>query len=503
MQFSDRGIFFYSAVTAFAVGIFARSFAQFSLSEIALLVLLAIVIGLFSVKARATDSHQTTGLLIISVSILFFSLGALRMDYAILDSTNSTLENLLESEVLFEGIIWREPETRQNSTHLYIKTDFGLILAFAFPGEEWHYGDRVLVSGILNEPEPFETDLGRTFNYEGYLLARGVGYTIPRAEVELQSKDEAYDFIGVILDNKHAFMKNLELLMPEPQVGLSEGLLLGVKRALGDDLEETFRKTGIIHIVVLSGYNVMIVVTFVLYVLGRVFGRRLSVTFGIIGIVLFALLVGLSSTVVRACLMASLLLIMGLTGRVYIVLRGLMLAGFIMLIYNPYSLVFDVGFQLSFIATLGLIIVAPSLEERLRLVPSPFGAREFLVATLATQLFVLPILLYQIGEFSVVAIIVNVLVLPMVPIAMLLTFVTGIVSFVSISLAAPIAFLTYLSLTYIIEVAEWFAMLPFAAFTVPAFPFWLVPIGYALIAMFFWWNVREDDELRGWTIKEV
>lgn len=502
MRLGDGGILFYYAIIAFALGIFARSFVRFSLSEIGLLVLLAVVVGLAGHGTGARGSRPVPGLLLISLTILFFALGALRMDFAILNSTNQSLEEMVGSEVALEGVVWREPEARANSTHLFVKTDYGLILTLAFPGFDWSYGDRVSVEGVLEKPEAFETDLGRTFNYPGYLLARGVVYTIPRAEVERLSSDEAHIFIGRILDLKHMFMKKLELLMPEPQVGLSEGLLLGVKRALGDDLETVFRKTGIIHIVVLSGYNVMIVVTFILYVLGRMFGRRLSVIFGLVSIVLFALLVGLSATVVRACIMASLLLIMGLTGRVYLVLRGLMLAGFVMLLWNPYSLAFDVGFQLSFIATLGLILIAPDLERRLLIMPSPFGAREFLVATLATQLFVLPLLLYQIGEFSVVAVIVNVLVLPMVPIAMLLTFFTGMVAFVSMPLAAPLAFLTHLSLTYIIAVAEWFAALPFASFTVPAFPFYLVPVGYALIALFLWWSVQKPDELKGWVIEE-
>ncbi|PIR85920.1 hypothetical protein COU14_01675 [Candidatus Kaiserbacteria bacterium CG10_big_fil_rev_8_21_14_0_10_44_10] len=503
MRQNDGGILFYSAIIAFALGIFARSFARFSLSEISLLVLLAVVVGLVGRRSRVSSSRPFLSLLLVSLSVLFFALGALRMDFAILNSVESGLEEMVGSEVTLDGVVWREPEARANATHLYIKTDYGLVLAFAYPGEEWNYGDKVSVEGVLEKPEAFETDLGRTFNYPGYLLTKGVGYTIRRADVERLSEDEAYDFIGGILDVKHVFMQKLELLMPEPQVGLSEGLLLGVKRALGEDLETTFRKTGIIHIVVLSGYNVMIVVTFILYVLGQVFGRRFSVVFGLVGIALFALLVGLSATVVRACLMASLLLIMGLTGRVYLVLRGLMLAGFIMLIWNPYSLAFDVGFQLSFIATLGLILVAPNLEERLRIMPSPLGAREFLVATLATQLFVLPLLLYQIGEFSLVAVIVNVLVLPMVAVSMLLTFLTGMVAFVSMSLATPLAFVTYLSLTYIIVTAEWFGSLPFASFTVPAFSFWFVPIGYTLIALVLWWSVREVDELEGWTIKEI
>lgn len=131
------------------------------------------------------------------------------------------------------------------------------------------------------------------------------------------------------------------------------------------------------------------------------------------------------------------------------------------------------------------------------------SVREFLVATLATQLFVLPILLYQVGEFSVVAVVVNVLVLPMVPAAMLLSFLTGLSAFIFPPLASVLALLTYVSLTYIIHLAEWFSALPLAAFVVPAFPFWFVPVGYALIAWFIWRLDREPDPLKGWTIVEV
>lgn len=200
--------------------------------------------------------------------------------------------------------------------------------------------------------------------------------------------------------------------------------------------------------------------------------------------------------------MASLLLVMGLTGRIYLVLRGLFLAGLLMIIWNPYSLAFDIGFQLSFLATLGLILLSPYLSKQLTLVPNFIGIREFLVATLATQLFVLPLLLYQIGEFSVVAVIVNVVVLPMVPVAMTLTFLAGLIGFVSTTLALPFAYAAHLSLSYIITVAKWFGALPFASFTVPAFSVWFVPLGYIAIAVLVWQLGRESRVLKGWKIVE-
>lgn len=479
MSDSSDGTLFYVTTIAFVLGVAANSVLPFNLAAIVWIGLIGLVLG---VIGRRQDSV----IFVIGLAIGCFAFGLFRLEWASLKESNPILEAQLNQEVTLTGQIVREPEERQNSTHLYVETEEGLILVMARPGPDWHYGDRVEATGLLERPEAFETDLGRTFDYRGYLLAKGVAYMMSRAEVEKLSEGEGVWVIGKIFVLKKEFMNRLESLIPEPEVGLAEGLLLGVKRALGEELEATFRSTGIIHIVVLSGYNVMLVVLFILFVLRHFLGKRASTWFGLLSIAVFAIMVGLSATVVRASVMAALLLIIGLTGRIYLVLRGLMLAGVLMLLWNPYSLVFDAGFQLSFLATLGLIFVSPHLEKYLKFIPERFQVREFLIATLATQIFVLPILLYQIGEFSVVAMVVNVLVLPAVPIAMLLTFLTGMVAFLFPALATPFAFLAYLPLWYIIHMAEWFGALSFASFTVPAFSFWFVPIGYALLVLALW-----------------
>lgn len=474
----------YVTVAAFAFGVLIRSFYEVGLEEAVFIAGMGLIVAW---GGRTTATSGYTPALLIGVIIFAFALGIARLEMASWSETVPYFESRLGEVSTFEGVIAREPDERANNTHLYIKTEYGLILVVTEKGPEWSYGDYVRVTGEIKIPEPFQTDLGREFNYRGYLLAKGVAYMVSLAEVELVREGEGSSVMSVILSSKQAFMAKLESLIPEPEAGLSLGLLLGVKRALGDDLETAFRRSGIIHIVVLSGYNIMIVVTFILYVLGSIFGRKWSAVFGIGGIIIFALMVGLGATVLRASLMASLLLIMGLTGRVYLVLRGLFVAGALMILWNPYSLAFDVGFQLSFLATLGLILFSPYLQDRLQFVPDKIiSTREFLTATLATQLFVLPILLYQMGEFSVVAVLVNILVLPMVPIAMLLAFFTGLAAFIFAPLASFLAFFTYLSLAYIITLAEWFSSLPLASFVVPPFPFWLVPVGYVLIGLLVW-----------------
>lgn len=504
-------ILFYLVVSSFIIGIFARSF--FVISYDWLLIALA-----FSAFFALWWRRQKVSLaLYVSVFLFLATLGVLRFDVTTWINEELEASKFIGKEVIIEGVINKDPDISENTTHIQINSatvngraiNDGVLL-FTERHPILTYGDVVIATGKLQKPEAFLTDLGRTFNYPGYLEAQGVSYVMYYPEVELVGSGQKNIFITNLLSFKHRFMDSLESLIPEPQVGLAEGLLLGVKSALGDELEEVFRRTGIIHIVVLSGYNVMLVVIFVMTILSYFLGERIRLIFGVLAIASFALMVGLSATVVRASIMAVLILVAKATGRSYAVLRALFFAGFVMLLINPYLLVSDPGFQLSFVATFGLILLAPHLEMLFHKVPSVIGIREFFVATIATQIFVLPLLLYQIGEFSVVAVLVNVLVLPMVPVAMLLTFFSGVLGLFSSALALPVAYLTHLSLSYILVVATWFSALPFASYVVPPFPLWVMVLAYIVLGLLIWKVLAEKSDtkhdehitLDGWTIED-
>lgn len=498
---------FYTAVAAFSVGIFISSFVPIGFAEAGALGVVSL--GLAAIYARNRNVDLSVYVLYGALFVGCGALGMLRMEYAEMQEVTPFFEDQVGQEVVMEGVVRREPDERESTTHLYVEVEDEMVLVVTSRYAEVFYGDRIRFSGELSKPESFETDLGRTFNYPGYLHARGVSYTVWYAHAEVLATDQGNPLFARLLAFKYAFMEQIESLIPEPQSGLAEGLLLGVKRALGEDLESAFRTTGIIHIVVLSGYNVMLVVAFVLYMLSFVLPLRGRLLFGLCAITAFAFMVGLSATVVRASIMAALILIARTFGRTYEVVRALFITGVVMLLFNPYLLVFDTGFQLSFVATFGLIMLAPVIERAVTFMPKSLGLREFLTATLATQIFVTPILLYQIGEFSVVAVLVNLLVLPMVPVAMLLTFIMGMLGFISATLALPFAFFAHVSLTYILRIAEFFAQLPFASYVVPPFPFVAVvlayvALGYGLYRMHCSLYARDSDPnpLRGWTIVE-
>ncbi len=471
---------FYASICGFTLGIFVRSFVTIGIPFI----IFGVVVGggLLLLARRKSSAFSSGYLILCAIGFIMFSCGLLRMDVAVSNEKNEIYESQLETVVTLLGVVVREPDIRESSEHLYVKVSGELLLVTTDRYTEILYGDTISFSGKLSKSKPFETDLGRSFDYPGYLHARGVSYIVSFAKIEVIEHEKGNIILSLLVHIKREFMTHTEAVISEPYVGLGEGLLLGVSQALGTDIEDAFRETGIIHIVVLSGYNIMLVVLFINYVLSLVLPQRFRFVFGAASIFLFAFMVGLSPTVMRASAMALLLLLAQSTGRTYAVLRALMITGVLMLILNPYLLVYDVGFQFSFIATLGLILVSPYLASFVTFMPTWFGLREFLTATLATQIFITPILLYQMGQFSVVAVIVNMLVLPMVPVAMFLTFITGLVSFFSTTLSLIFGYMATISLLYIIKIAEKFAELPFASFAVQQFPFYVVIVIYSVYA---------------------
>lgn len=492
-------VFFYTICIAFASGVFARSFFVLDHEIIALLLVVSVAGALVW---RLRSAQFRSPLFFLSLVTLVFAVGVYRMDEV--QNSPSILVPYVGEMVSVTGKVVREPEWSGSTLRLHVapfvhesasrERVLVRVDRFAFEEDKVRYGDIVRVQGELALPEPFETDTGRVFDYPGYLQAQKVYTVIPEAEI-VEVIEGGYSLLRSLYDRKHSFMDSIEDALSQPYAALGEGLLLGVKQALPDTLDEAFRKTGIIHIVVLSGYNLLIVAEVMMYVLSFLLRPRERMLIGISGIITFACLVGLSATVVRASIMACLLLIARGTGRTYAVLRALSLAAVVMLLINPSLLVHDPGFQLSFLATFGLIIFAPIVERGLVFLPATWGIRSIATATIATQIIVLPLLLYQTGMLSIVAVVVNMLVLPIVPFAMMLTFLVGVTGLVSAFLGKVVGYVAYVALGYIIEMAIWFAELPLSTIIIDAFPFWVVACAYAILALgYLGVRTREKDD---------
>lgn len=465
----SRDLYLYAGLGGFVAGIFLRSFVDFGAGFALFLVLIAAV--LFSAN------RKTLPLLII---FLFAAgLGMLRYDFADRSGPQVALDSYIGQSITLEGLVVDEPDERESVTRLVIAVEKTKILITTIREPKYSYGDRISISGKLEKPENFtdETTL-REVDYVSHLAKDGIYYEMFKPRIEFLARGDGNWFIEKLFAFKHAFITNINRVIPEPHSALLGGLVVGAKQSLGKKLLDDFRTVGVIHIVVLSGYNITIIAYFIEWLFSGL-RKNARLIIAATAMILFALMVGASATVVRATIMALLVILARSSGRVYIVTRALLIAGFFMLLHNPKILVFDTSFQLSFLATVGLIYLSPLVESRVQWVTERCGIRAIVVATVATQLFVLPFLLYKTGVFSIVSLPVNLLILSAIPITMLFGFLAGMTAFISTVLALPFAYGAYALLAYELAVVEWFARLPFAAVALASFPLWLVVLWYA------------------------
>lgn len=249
------------------------------------------------------------------------------------------------------------------------------------------------------------------------------------------------------------FVERLESVFPEPESSLSAGLLFGYRATIPYQIKEDFRKTGLTHILAISGYNMVILIAFISTIFS-IFPRNVWIALSLISIFLFTLLVGASASVVRAAIMGSLGLFAQIFGRKSMGLRSLFIAGYFMVLVDPFVL-FDIGFQLSFAATAGILLFSESLKKYMSFLPNWFGMKDAAVATWAAQIFTTPIILFYFKSFSLIAPLANIVVVPFIPFLML-----G--SFLSLIFGKLIAAPTSLLFEIILAAIHFFATLPFA-----------------------------------------
>lgn len=433
----------------------------------------------------------------VTLGVIALGAGLLRADIARLDLSAHVLDNSIGETVSLEGVIVDEPDEREDVVHLIVETRADALHARStkisvtvplYP--TWQYGDRVSLRGVLEEPENFLSDDNRhEFNYVQYLAKDNVFYEMYRPKIEHIASGEGNPLKAALFSVKHAFLENVSRVISEPYAALGGGLTVGAKQSLGAKLLADFRTVGIIHIVVLSGYNVTIIAESFMRVLGFL-PALARASIGGVGIVLFAIMTGAGATIVRASIMALLVVLGRALGREVDIFRLLAIAALCMVVQNPLIVLYDPSFQLSFLATLGLILVAPLFEKQcakyLLYVPKKFGLRDTVVSTIATQIFVLPMLVFMMGQVSLVALIVNLLVLLVIPVTMLFVFLAGISGFLSGLLSVGFAFFAFLLLYYEVTIVEFFARLPFASVGVPQIPLWVVFIWYGGYAYFLW-----------------
>ncbi len=472
-----------SATFGFISGIALASFVHITTVYFYSISFIALLCFIYRFFVEGEDRKRLTLFLVFFILVL---VGVMRVNISNLYS-QSKLSEYENKKIEIVGVVVSEPDVREKNTKLTIETETVgdnkikekiLISVSHYP--EFQYGDKVSGNVSLQKPKAIESEDGRVFDYVGYLRVRGIWYTSSYTSLTLLSSGNGNTIKTVLFKTKKDFTNSIESVLPEPESSLLSGLLLGTKQSLGKEILNEFQRTGTSHIVVLSGYNIAIVAESIMNALNFL-PRNISFGFGAIGIILFTMLSGAGASGVRAAIMVLVALFAKRFNRDYKANRVLGFTVVLMLAPNPLLLVFDPSFQLSILATIGLVFVSPILEPYFKNVTENFGLREILATTISTQITVLPFLIYNTGLLSLISIPVNVLILSTIPLTMFLGFTTGIFGLVSFYLSIIPAVFTYCLLWYQLKIVHIGSALSFGTISLPVFsPIYLV-ITYLLI----------------------
>jgi competence protein ComEC len=372
----------------------------------------------------------------------------------------------------------------------------------------FRYGESVRVSGQLTEPPIFED-----FDYRAYLARKQIHSLMRRARVEPQPGMLRGGFLlQFVYGLRDRGERLLNRLLPEPYAALANGMLLGIEAGIPDELYEKFNLTGTSHVIVISGSNVALV-TGVLMALGiRLFGRRGALWPTLGGLALYTFLVGGDAAVMRAALMGGLFVVATVLGRQSTALVSLGAACWAMTLWNP-LMMWDVGFQLSSAATVGLILIGPAitdsftsfwrkLKNGLRrrgpvsdgpqvdfLIPRSIGdlLRDGLLMTIAASVTTLPLIVHYFGRLSLISLLTNLLIAPVQPWIMIFGGMGLIVGLLGLDLIAQyLLFVPYGSLWWTTTIVNWNAAFQGGSVEVDGYGGGPMALTYAAILGLYW-----------------
>lgn len=442
------------------------------------------IIGILGIVISKKNSAPLIAC-IIGIALAFFAVA--RTAHLV---TASAIDSFAHGKtVTIEGIITDAPDDRQTTINYTVDTTSiqtsltgsmipvtgKILIKDLRHWPRYTYGDKISVRGALDRPKATDT-----FAYDNY-LSRFAIYTTMRANsIHLLSSNHGNPMIAGLIRIREGFEAQINRVFPEPQASFLAGLLTGSRKGMPEHLTQAFKQTGLTHIVAISGFNITIIIAilssclFFLPLTWRFLPTALA-------IILFTLFVGASASVVRAAIMGILGLLALQTGRIRNARLIILWTAFFMLFWNPKELWYDAGFQLSFLAVIGLVETAPILEKWLKPVPDAFGIREALTMTIAAQVFAMPWVVLQFGTLSLISPIANILVAPLIPFAMLFGFLGTVISFALFPLGQVIGYIGWGCMELILLITTTLASIPFASVIIPGISAPIVGIYYGCL----------------------
>lgn len=452
----------------------------FSVSQISILIALGFLLG---VGARSLIEVQfwwiwATIFLLFVKSVIFKSRHIGRLLFLLLGILLGVWEmqreilklNSLEKEFDFKGevVVVKAPEVKEEYQEVIVgvqnedEQEFFLerFVIFAKPKPTIRFGDKLQLSCKMKVPE----NKHEKFNYQRFLASGDVFYICSFAQITKITKGEGKGFLAATFRLRERLEEKIGILFPQAEGAYLAGLLLGGDDRLPGSVAENFRITGTTHTVAVSGYNITVIASILMW-LGIALGlwRKQAFWFAVCGIIFFVIMIGAPSSATRAAIMGIFMLWAMQKGRLANSVRIAIFAATGMVFFSPFVLLYDVGFQLSFLATLGIILIYAPLSVVAGIEDDFLELKSIVLVTVAAQLGVLGLLVYVFESFSLISILANVIILPLIPVIMLFGFLAIMLSFVFSFGAKLVALVVWLFLHFEIFAIEQLAKIPFAS----------------------------------------
>ena len=476
---------------AFAAGIAIA--AQFNLPLSVWLGWLILPLGLFLIWRRDPLLRR------VHLCLLVFLLAALRYTAALPHFDDQSLATYNDhGTMLLVGVVTDYPDVRDRATNLHVAVTririedvwrevSGVALVQVPRETDTRYGDQLQVFG---EPTtPFESE---DFSYKDYLARQGI-HSIVRVYggVKILTRDQGNPFFAALYAFRDRALAAVYAILPDPAASLLAGVLLGVDSGIPRDVSDAFSATNTTHIIAISGFNIAIVAGILTALARRVVGERRAMFVVIAGLIAYTLMVGASASVVRAAIMGSLSVIALHFHRQNDALNALSASALLMFVLNPFTL-YDLGFQLSFLATLGLILYVTPLTAAFGIFFARFTSSErakqivgvlsdSFIVTLAAQVTSTPLIVFAFHRLSLVGLLTNLLVLPAQPAVEIWGGIATILAMIVQPIGQVIAWIAWAFLEFTIVIVQATAGLPFGSIQVGHFDAPILAAYYLLL----------------------
>lgn len=478
---------------AFVLGIYFGSHFYIppgnGLIIIAALPLIAVILQI----VKRIFHMRRLGLFAVLVTfIVAFMFGAVR--FAAEPSGDDLLRYAGSEDVSVTGVIVEEPEATNSSVKLIVSVReidgeeaSGTLLVRTARYPTLEYGDLLSITGDLELPED---DL-EGFDYRAYLKRQGIYTTMFYPKVDLVSQGQGPQPWQSLYSFRHRLGQVLSQSLPEPEGSMARAIILGLRHDIPPSIYQDFQRSGTAHLLAISGLHMSIIAGIVLSACVRLFGRHRPTYFiATLGVLwLYSILAGMSPSVLRAAIMISIYLLGTHLGRQRSGLTAVTFAAAIMVAVDP-DILWQVGFQLSFGAVLGLILIAPPLQDLLSRTRGPRLLVDSFAYSLGAIAATLPLVAYYFGYVSLWSLFATFLATLALPAIIVVTVLVAFTGLFWLPAARVIGWVDWLLLKYTVVVVQGFAAIPHAAVELSQVKAWLIWTYYGATAAVMWLGAK-------------